>query len=181
MRSPAGAWRSGRRTRSWEDGSPRPSGLERRFASWAPGTGSPRRTSRPSTCHGSSRAATFPAEPRRGAWHKPHEPPPPELPGWPGPLERLEEVDMRLPRGFVASAIRAGIRTKGPDVALIVAEGGANAAAVFTRNRFLAAPVVLSKAALKKTGGKVRCVVVNAGCANAITGAPGMAAARRVQ
>jgi len=66
-------------------------------------------------------------------------------------------------------------------VALIVAEGGANAAAVFTRNRYLAAPVVLAKAALKSSGGRVRGVVVNSGCANAITGPEGMAAARRVQ
>jgi glutamate N-acetyltransferase/amino-acid N-acetyltransferase len=88
---------------------------------------------------------------------------------------------MRLPKGFVASGVRAGIRKKRPDVALIVAEGGANAAAVFTRNRYLAAPVVLAKAALKSSGGSVRGVVVNSGCANAITGPEGMAAARRVQ
>jgi glutamate N-acetyltransferase/amino-acid N-acetyltransferase len=88
---------------------------------------------------------------------------------------------LKLPRGFLASGVRAGIRKKRPDVALIVAEGGANAAAVFTRNRFLAAPVVLAKSALKTSGGRVRGVVVNAGCANAITGPAGMAAARRVQ
>ena len=43
---------------------------------------------------------------------------------------------MKLPKGFVASGVRAGIRKKRPDVALIVAENGANAAAVFTKNRF---------------------------------------------
>ncbi|HEV8269457.1 MAG TPA: bifunctional glutamate N-acetyltransferase/amino-acid acetyltransferase ArgJ, partial [Thermoanaerobaculia bacterium] len=88
---------------------------------------------------------------------------------------------MKLPKGFLVSGVRAGIRKKRPDVALLVAEGGANAAAVFTRNRFQAAPVVLSKAALRRTKGRVSAVVVNAGCANAITGKEGLAAARRVR
>jgi glutamate N-acetyltransferase/amino-acid N-acetyltransferase len=88
---------------------------------------------------------------------------------------------VKLPKGFTASGIRAGIRKKRPDLALIVAEDGANAAAVFTRNRFLAAPVQLSQAALKKSGGRVRAAVINAGCANAVTGKPGMDAARRVR
>src|ERR1043165_9527196 len=86
---------------------------------------------------------------------------------------------MKLPKGFLASGVRAGIRKKRPDLGLIVAPDGANAAAVFTRNRFQAAPVVLSKSALKKTGGRVKGVVVNAGCANAVTGREGLEAARR--
>src|SRR5688572_18664669 len=88
---------------------------------------------------------------------------------------------MKLPRGFTASGVRAGIRKKRPDLGLIVAENGANAAAVFTQNKFQAAPVVLSKAALKKTGGRVKAVVVNAGCANAVTGKEGLDAAKRVR
>ena len=88
---------------------------------------------------------------------------------------------MKLPKGFLASGVRAGIRKKRPDLGLIVAPDGANAAAVFTRNKFLAAPVVLSQAALKKSGGRVKGVVVNAGCANAITGREGLGAARRAR
>ncbi len=88
---------------------------------------------------------------------------------------------MKLPKGFFASGVRAGIRKRRPDLGLIVAEHGANAAAVFTRNRFQAAPVVLSKASVKKSGGRVKAVVVNAGCANAVTGKPGLQAARRVR
>ena len=88
---------------------------------------------------------------------------------------------MRLPRGFLAAGVRSGVRKSRPDLALIVAEKGATAAALFTRNRFPAAPVVLSRAALKKSGGRVRAVVVNSGCANAITGRPGTEAARRVR
>src|SRR5947209_11552000 len=88
---------------------------------------------------------------------------------------------MKLPKGFLASGVRAGIRKKRPDLGLIVAEGGANAAAVFTKNRFQAAPVVLSKSALKSSGGHVKAVVVNAGCANAVTGREGLDAAKRVR
>src|SRR5579859_6737669 len=88
---------------------------------------------------------------------------------------------MKLPKGFLASGVRAGIRKKRPDLGLIVAEKGANAAAVFTQNRFQAAPVVLAKSSLKKTRGRVKAVVVNAGCANAVTGRPGLDAAKRVQ
>jgi glutamate N-acetyltransferase/amino-acid N-acetyltransferase len=88
---------------------------------------------------------------------------------------------MRLPKGFLASGIRAGIRKKRPDLGLIVAPDGANAAAVFTKNLFQAAPVVLSKAAIKKSGGRVQAVVANAGCANAVSGIEGTSAARRVR
>lgn len=88
---------------------------------------------------------------------------------------------MKLPKGFLASGVRAGIRKKRPDLGLIVAEDGANAAAVFTKNRFQAAPVVLSKSALKRSGGRVKAVVVNAGCANAVTGTEGTNAAKRVR
>jgi glutamate N-acetyltransferase/amino-acid N-acetyltransferase len=88
---------------------------------------------------------------------------------------------MKLPKGFLASGVRAGIRKKRPDLGLIVAPDGAAAAAVFTQNRFLAAPVVLSKQSLKKSGGRVKAVVVNAGCANAVTGKPGLDAAKRVR
>lgn len=88
---------------------------------------------------------------------------------------------MKLPKGFLASGVRAGIRKKRPDLGLIVAPEGASAAAVFTQNRFQAAPVLLSKSALKKSGGRVRAVVVNAGCANAVTGREGLDAARRVR
>ena len=88
---------------------------------------------------------------------------------------------MKLPKGFAASGVRAGIRKKRPDLGLIVVENGANAAAVFTQNLFQAAPVILSKASLKKTGGRVKAVVVNAGCANAVTGKAGLDAAKRVR
>jgi len=87
---------------------------------------------------------------------------------------------VRVPKGFRLSGVEAGIKKGRPDLALIVADEPADAAAVFTRNRFQAAPVVLSRRALARSQGKVRAVVVNAGCANAITGKAGDDAARRV-
>lgn len=88
---------------------------------------------------------------------------------------------MKLPKGFVASGVRAGIRKKRPDLALIVAPDGASVAGVFTRNVFRAAPVEISKASLKRSSGRMKAVVINAGCANAVTGREGHEAARRVQ
>jgi glutamate N-acetyltransferase/amino-acid N-acetyltransferase len=88
---------------------------------------------------------------------------------------------VRLPKGFLAAGVRSGVRKSRPDLALVVAENGATAAALFTRNRFPAAPVVLSRAGLRRSGGRVRAAVINAGCANAITGRAGADAARRVR
>jgi glutamate N-acetyltransferase/amino-acid N-acetyltransferase len=81
--------------------------------------------------------------------------------------------------GFLASGVAAGIKASGAlDVTLIVAEGDASAAAVFTLNQVQAAPVVLSRRHLESSGGRLRAVIVNSGCANACTGTQGMAAAQ---
>jgi len=82
-------------------------------------------------------------------------------------------------RGFRAAGISAGIKaTKKPDLALIVSDVPATAAAMFTLNRVQAAPVLVSKEHLAASGGIVRAVVVNSGCANACTGDAGMSDAR---
>ena len=82
-------------------------------------------------------------------------------------------------KGFRAAGISAGIKasTK-PDLALIVSDTPATAAAAFTLNKVQAAPIVLCKEHLSKSGGLVRAIVVNSGCANACTGEVGMADAR---
>jgi glutamate N-acetyltransferase/amino-acid N-acetyltransferase len=82
------------------------------------------------------------------------------------------------PRGFRAAAVAAGIKKDGLDLALLVADWGCAAAAVFTTNRAQAAPVIVSREHLN--GGQARAVVVNAGCANAATGERGMADAREM-
>ncbi len=87
----------------------------------------------------------------------------------------------RLPAGFRAGGATAGIKASGrPDLALIVADGGpVPAAAVFTPNRFAAAPVRRSRANLQATGGGAAAagyasaVISTSGSANAATGPDG--------
>jgi len=80
------------------------------------------------------------------------------------------------PLGFKAAAVAAGIKPQGLDLALLVADAGCTVAAVFTTNRAQAAPVLVSREHV--ASGRARAVVVNAGCANAATGASGLADAR---
>jgi glutamate N-acetyltransferase/amino-acid N-acetyltransferase len=82
-------------------------------------------------------------------------------------------------RGFKAAGVYAGIKAKGLDLAVIVSELPATAAAVFTTNKAQAAPVTLSREHLNRSGGAARAVVVNSGCANACTGPAGMDVARQ--
>lgn len=81
--------------------------------------------------------------------------------------------------GFVASGVHCGIRRKKADLALIVSDRPAAAAAVFTTNLAQAAPVLVSRESLQLTGGRARAILVNAGNANACTGEEGLRAARR--
>jgi glutamate N-acetyltransferase/amino-acid N-acetyltransferase len=92
------------------------------------------------------------------------------------------ERKARIPGGFLAGAVTAGIKASGrPDMALIVAGGGpAAAAAVFTPNAFAAAPVRASRSSLQASGGMVRAIISTSGCANAATGADGDADQVRV-
>jgi glutamate N-acetyltransferase/amino-acid N-acetyltransferase len=100
-----------------------------------------------------------------------------------GPTPQLLEIlagGVTTPKGFRAAGISAGIKAKAGalDLALLVSEPPATAAAVFTTNRAQAAPVVVSRDHLTRSGGTVRAVIVNSGCANACTGEQGMQAAR---
>ncbi|HEY0786181.1 MAG TPA: bifunctional ornithine acetyltransferase/N-acetylglutamate synthase, partial [Acidobacteriaceae bacterium] len=86
-----------------------------------------------------------------------------------------------LPRGFRFAAVRAGIKPSGnPDFACIVADVSATAAALFTSNRVVAAPITVGRAHLVATGGQVRAVAVNSGNANCATGAVGLATCEQV-
>lgn len=77
---------------------------------------------------------------------------------------------LNLPQGFRYAATYAGIRKeKRDDLALIVSDPPAAAAAVFTQNRVQAAPVVVGRRHLAESGGKVSAVLVNAGNANCAT------------
>jgi glutamate N-acetyltransferase/amino-acid N-acetyltransferase len=80
-----------------------------------------------------------------------------------------------LPLGFAWGAVKAGIKASGNlDVAVAVAPKSASAAAMFTKNQVVAAPVVVGRRHLQATGGRVGVVLVNAGNANCATGQPGI-------
>jgi len=82
------------------------------------------------------------------------------------------------PKGFLVGSAHAGVKasnTKYDDLALVTSEKPCTAAGVFTQNIFKAAPVNVSKKFLadRKSSG-FRGVIVNSGCANAVTGTGGM-------
>jgi len=115
---------------------------------------------------------------------------------------RRSPEKIRLPRGFSFAAVAAGIKVSGrPDLGLVEVWGracvgtgaspvqaerssavasGASAAALFTKNRVVAAPVEVGRASLLATGGRVRALVVNSGNANCATGPAGIQACKRV-
>jgi len=85
------------------------------------------------------------------------------------------------PAGFRYGAVRAGIKPSGkPDFACAQTVEGTTAAAVFTSNRLVAAPVVVGRDHLRQSGGRVRLVAVNAGNANCATGEQGIEACQTV-
>ena len=92
----------------------------------------------------------------------------------------LPNGSVTSPRGFRAGAVHAGIRSDTPDdvldVTILAADGETTGAAVFTKNKVTAAPVVLSREHIGKAA--PRAVVVNSGNANAAVGDQGMADAR---
>ncbi len=87
-------------------------------------------------------------------------------------------MSVTFPRGFRASGVAAGIKPSGaPDLSVVIAEEPAPAAAVFTQNSAAAAPVRLSRRHMEVSGGAIRGVTLNSGCANAATGVLGDQAA----
>ena len=86
-----------------------------------------------------------------------------------------------FPSGYLLTGVHSGIKKAKPgaapnDLAVIVSTSSrpTSAAACFTNNVFKAAPVVVSEEVLVKNGGRARAIVVNSGCANAVTGAKGL-------
>lgn len=82
----------------------------------------------------------------------------------------IRNQGVTAPSGFRATGIAAGIKASGrPDLALVVNEGPDHAAAaVFTRNKVKAAPVLWTQQVM--TTGRLRAVILNSGGANACTG-----------
>lgn len=90
-------------------------------------------------------------------------------------------LELHLPAGFSFSSASAGIKVSGrPDLALIECSSATTAAAVFTKNRVVAAPIVVGREALKAGRGRIRAVVVNSGNANCATGPQGLRSCQEV-
>ncbi|MEY3734770.1 MAG: bifunctional glutamate N-acetyltransferase/amino-acid acetyltransferase ArgJ [Actinomycetota bacterium] len=88
-------------------------------------------------------------------------------------------MSVTAPRGFRAAGVTAGLKASGkPDVALVVNDGPLqSAAAVFTSNRFPAAPVLWTRQVV--ADGEIHAVILNSGGANACTGPEGFADTHR--
>ncbi|MFA5398942.1 MAG: bifunctional glutamate N-acetyltransferase/amino-acid acetyltransferase ArgJ [Dehalococcoidia bacterium] len=87
--------------------------------------------------------------------------------------EDIKQGTVTSPQGFLAGAVEAAIKYKGRlDLGLLYSEAPAVSAAVFTRSKVKAAPIILSMKNNEK--GRARAVVVNSGCANACTGDGGL-------
>ena len=85
------------------------------------------------------------------------------------------EGGITAPAGFRAAGVHCGIKASADklDLALVVSDQPATAAAVFTTNLAVAPPIVVSRDHLESSRGSARAVVVNSGCANACTGEQG--------
>ncbi len=84
----------------------------------------------------------------------------------------------RFPRGFRCASRNVGLKPSAKDLALFVSEVDAAAAAVFTRNHFPGAPIILGRQTME--GGRLRAIVANSKCSNVATGAQGVDNARRM-
>ena len=93
-------------------------------------------------------------------------------------LQAPDPADLHPVAGVRMGTAMAGVRKAGRrDVALIELAAGARVAAVFTQNRFCAAPVQVCRSHLA-AGAGIRALLVNTGNANAGTGEEGLARAR---
>jgi glutamate N-acetyltransferase/amino-acid N-acetyltransferase len=88
-------------------------------------------------------------------------------------------ADDLFPRGYMLGGVHSGVKKDSSvlDLAVLLSTSSrpTAAAASFTRNAFQAAPVLVCKDVLKQTAGRARGLVVNSGCANAVTGKQGLA------
>ena len=97
---------------------------------------------------------------------------------------RIQAIEggITAPAGFKAAGVYAGIKPPTHawplDVMVMTADRPVSAAAVFTTNKTIAAPVVVSRENLERSNGHARAIVCNSGCANACTGDAGMDVAR---
>lgn len=86
--------------------------------------------------------------------------------------------DSHFPKGYALTGLHCGVKKdpSAPDLAVLLSTSpNSTASAVCTTiNAFKAAPVLVTKDVQEKTAGRARALVVNSGCANAVTGTKGM-------
>ncbi|MBU0951202.1 MAG: bifunctional glutamate N-acetyltransferase/amino-acid acetyltransferase ArgJ [Elusimicrobia bacterium] len=87
-----------------------------------------------------------------------------------------------IPKGFLFTGIRCGIsaRKDKNDLALFYSGQPCITAAVFTKNLFKAAPILVSREHLKSSSKNIHAIIANSGCANACTGKQGMIDAKEM-
>ncbi|MBN1349301.1 bifunctional glutamate N-acetyltransferase/amino-acid acetyltransferase ArgJ [candidate division KSB1 bacterium] len=83
-----------------------------------------------------------------------------------------------FPRGFKCASIHCGLKKEGNDLSVFYTDYQANAAGVFTQNKFPGAPVILGRQIIKR--GCLRAIIVNSKISNVGTGEQGIANARRM-
>jgi glutamate N-acetyltransferase / amino-acid N-acetyltransferase len=99
---------------------------------------------------------------------------------------RVVPGGVTAPAGFRAAGVACGIKKRGTaaeaplDLALVTTTAPVPAAAVFTVNKAAAAPILVSRDHLARSGGHAAAVVINSGCANACTGESGLVVAREM-
>ena len=88
------------------------------------------------------------------------------------------DVRPAFPRGFRCASRNCGLKPSAKDLALFVSDVDASAAAVFTRNHFPGAPIILGRETIR--GGRLRAIVANSKVSNVATGVTGVENARRM-
>lgn len=89
------------------------------------------------------------------------------------PIRLLKHAHIDQPKGFTAGGVHAGLRKSKLDFGWIHSEVPAHAAGVYTQNTFQAAPLHVTKEALKQSG-QLQAVIVNSANANSYTGEQGL-------
>lgn len=91
----------------------------------------------------------------------------------------MSSENLQLPQGFTTTGVTCGIKASGqPDLALFVSKVPSTSVGVFTQNRVVGAPVIVSRERLPSS--TIRAIVMNSGNSNACTGERGLADARQM-
>jgi glutamate N-acetyltransferase/amino-acid N-acetyltransferase len=85
---------------------------------------------------------------------------------------KISTGSITTPTGYRACGVSCGIKQQGKDLALLVADVPVTIAAMFSTNRVVAAPVILSRQIVQK--GTAQALIINSGNANACTGQRGL-------